>query len=216
MLNIIELLEHLKASPYEEVHITAPHTGQVSFANIRPGADVDGPRGAWKEKPGTQLASLERERNPKPIYAPLKGVISDIRHELDGCFVEAGTRLVTMKHALTREEVLSRLLRQALHLFNAPERAKYYFSPNVEKKIRGGGIRSVMVQDGMEVFIMSRMKREAPLAYSGPGGIIYEIYFKHTDNVDAGQPLIGVCPPGQLDTIEDVVMRVQAEWKENG
>jgi hypothetical protein len=86
----------------------------------------------------------------------------------------------------------------------------------VEKKIRAGGVRSVTVQDGMEVFIMSRMKREVPLAYSGPDGLIYEVYFKHTDNVDAGQPLIGVCPPDQLDAIEDVVMRVQAEWKENG
>ena len=214
MLNITKLLEQLKASPYEEIHITAPHTGQVSFATIQPGDVVYGPRGTWKEKPGTQLASLERERNPKPIHAPLRGVISDVRRELDGSFVEAGTRLVTMKHALTREEVVSRLLRQALHLFNAPERAKYYFSPDVEKKIRAGGVRSVTVQDGMEVFIMSRMKREAPLAYSGPGGRIYEVYFKHTDNVDAGQPLIGVCPPGQLDAIEDVVMRVQAEWKE--
>ena len=216
MLNITELLEQLKASPYEEIHVTAPHTGHVSFAKIQPGDAVYGPGGAWKEKPGTQLASLERERNPKPIYAPQKGVISDIRRELDGCFVEAGTRLVTMKHTLTREEVLGRLLRHALHLFNAPERAKYYFSPDVDKKIRGGGMRSVTVQDGMEVFIMSRMKREAPLAYSGPGGLIYEVYFKHTDNVDAGQPLIGVCPPDQLDAIEDVVMRVQAEWKENG
>jgi biotin carboxyl carrier protein len=216
MRNITELLEELKASPYEEVHITAPHTGRISFAKIQAGDLVHGPGGTWKEKPGAQLASLERERNPKPVCAPLKGVISEVRRELDGKFVEAGTRLVTMKHSLTREEVLSRLLRQALHLFSAPERAKYYFAPGVDKKIRAGGIRSVTVHEGMEVFIMSRMKREAPLAYSGPGGIIYEAYFKHTDNVDAGQPLIGVCPQGQLSAIEDVVMRVQAEWKENG
>jgi biotin carboxyl carrier protein len=216
MRDITALLEQLKASPYEEVHVTAPHTGQVSFAKIRPGDAVYGPRGTWKEKPGTQLASLERERNSKPICAPQKGIVSDVRRELDGSFVEAGTRLVTMKHALTREEVLSRLLRQALHLFSAPERAKYYFSPDVDKKIRAGGVRSVTVHDGMEIFIMSRMKREAPLAYSGPDGLIYEVYFKHTDNVDAGQPLIGVCPPDHLDAIEDVVMRVQAEWKEHG
>ena len=214
MRNITELLEHLKASPYEEVYITAPHTGRASFAKIQTGHTVYGPRGTWKEKPGTQLATLERERNPKALYAPQQGVISDVRLELDGSFVEAGTRLVTMKHTLTREEVLSRLLRQALHLFSAPERAKYYFSPEVDKKIRTGGVRSVTVHDGMEVFIMSRMKREAPLAYSGPGGLIYEVYFKHTDNVDVGQPLIGVCPPDQLDAIEEVVMRVQAEWKE--
>jgi len=214
MRNITALLEELKASPYEEVHITTPHTGQICFAKIQSGDVVYGPSGIWKEKPGTQLASLERERNPKAVCAPRKGVISEVRRELDGCFVEAGTRLVTMKHSLSREEVLSRLLRQALHLFSAPERAKYYFSPAVDKKIRTGGIRSVTVHDGMEVFIMSRMKREAPLAYSGPDGLIYEAYFKHTDNVDAGQPLIGVCPPDQLDAIEDVVMRVQAEWKE--
>jgi len=214
MQDIMKLLEQLKASPYEEIDITAPHTGQVSFAEIQPGDAVYGPKGTWKERPGTQLATLERERNPKAVCAPQQGVISDVRLELDGCFVEAGTRLVTIKHALTREEVLSRLLRQALHLFNAPERAKYYFSPDMDKKIRAGGARSVTVQEGMEVFIMSRMKRETSLAYSGPGGLIYEIYFKHTDNVDAGQPLIGVCPPDQLDAIEEVVMRVQAEWKE--
>jgi len=214
MLNITELLEQLKASPYEEVHITAPHTGLVAFSDIRPGDAVYGPAGAWKEKPGTQLAFLDREHNPKAICAPQKGVISDVRRELDGCFVEAGTRLVTMKHALTREEVVNRLLRRALHLFTAPERAKYYFSPNVDKKIRAGDVRSVTVHDGMEVFIMSRMKREVPLAYSGPGGLIYAVYFKHTDNVDAGQPLIGVCPPDQLTAIEDVVMRVQTEWRE--
>jgi hypothetical protein len=214
MLNITELLEQLKASPYEEIHITAPHTGHVSFAEIRSGDAVHGPIGTWKEKPGTLLASLDREHNPKPICAPQKGVISDVRRELDDSFVEAGTRLVTMKHALTREEVVSRLLRQALHLFIAPERAKYYFSSAVDKKVRAGGVRSLTVHDGMEVFIMSRMKREVPLVYSGPGGIIYEVYFKYTDHVDAGQPLIGVCPPDQLAAIEDVVMRVQMEWKE--
>jgi hypothetical protein len=174
---------------------------------------VYGPGGTWKEKPGTQLASLEREHNPKPICAPRQGVISEVRRELDNSFVEAGTFLVAMKHTLTREEVLSRLLRQALHLFNAPDRAKYYFLPDVEKKIRAGGVRSVTVHDGMEVFIMSRMKREVPLAYSGPGGLIYAVYFKYTDNVDAGQPLIGVCPPDQLAAIEDMVMRVQTEWR---
>jgi biotin carboxyl carrier protein len=214
MFKITELLEQLKASPYEEIHVTAPHTGHVSFAKIQPGEIVYGPGGAWKEKPGTQLAVLERENNPKPICARQKGVISDVRRELDGRFVEAGTRLVTMKHTLTREEVINLLLRHALHLFRAPERAKYYFSPEVDKRIRAGDVRSVTVHDGMEVFIMSRMKREVPLAYSGPDGLIYAVYFKHTDNVDAGQPLIGVCPPDQLAVIEDVIMRTQTEWKE--
>jgi len=83
MQNITALLEELKASPYEEVHITAPHTGQISFAKIRTGDVVYGPSGTWKEKPGTLLASLDRERNPKPVCAPRKGVISEVRRELD-------------------------------------------------------------------------------------------------------------------------------------
>jgi len=99
MLHISDLLEQLKATPYEEIHIVTPHSGYISFADIQPGDVVYGPRGAWKEKPGTQLASLERERNPKPICAPQKGVISDIHRKLDGSFVEAGTHLITMKHA---------------------------------------------------------------------------------------------------------------------
>jgi hypothetical protein len=40
------------------------------------------------------------------------------------------------------------------------------------------------------------------------------VYFQHNENVDAGQPLIGICPPDQLETIEEVVMRVQTEWVE--
>jgi biotin carboxyl carrier protein len=214
MPDITELLEKLKASPFEELHVTAPHTGRINFQGVKNGDVVHGPGGAWKEKPGTLLAVLERERNPKPLHAQRKGVISLVRRELDGSFVEAGTRLLSMRHFLTRDEVLDILLRHALHLFNAPERARYYFTPETDKKVRAGGARSVTVRDGAEIFIMSRMKREVPLAYSGPEGIIYAVYFNHTENVDAGQPLIGVCPPDQVKTIEEVVMRVQTEWKE--
>ena len=214
MLNIPKLLEKLKQAPFEDITIVAPHTGQVNFAELALGTKVHGPVGTWKEKPGTKIATIEREKNPKVIYASQNGTITVLHSKLDGQFVEAGTELAVMRHALTRDEVLGRLLRQALYLFTAPERAKYYFTPDVDKKIRASGPNSVTVQEGMEVFIMSRMKREVPLCYSGPSGIVYAVYFKHTDNVDAGQALIGVCPPEQLPVIEEVVMRVQTEWKE--
>lgn len=214
MLDVTALLEEIKASPYEEIHVVAPHTGKVSFAGVKDGERVHGPMGQWKEKPGTLLATIERERNPKPLCAPQKGEVCMVRRDLEGCFVEAGTPLVALRHFLTREEVQSIILKRALHPFLAPERAKYYFAPDADKKIRAGGPRAVTVQSGMELFIMSRMKREAPLNYEGPTGVIYAVYFKHTDNVDAGQPLIGVCPPDQLAAIEDVVMRVQTEWRE--
>ncbi len=214
MLDVTALLDEIKASPYEEVLIRAPHTGRISFANIQEGSQVHGPQGMWKEKPGSHLLTIEREHNPKPINAPEKGEVCAIHKELEGEFVESGTPLLTVRHFLTRAEVQQKILKKALHLFLAPERAKYYFTPEIDKKVRASGSRAVSVQDGMELFIMSRMKREAPLYYAGPAGVIYAVYFKHTENVDGGQALIGVCPTDQLSAIEEVVLRVQTEWQE--
>ena len=61
---------------------------------------------------------------------------------------------------------------------------------------------------------MSRMKREALLNYSGPEGLIYALYFSHNENVNAADPLIGICPEEIMPIVEDVVARVQAEWEE--
>ena len=214
MINISELLEEIKASPYREITVRTPHTGRVTFAGLQPGQEVLGPQGQWKERPGTLLATLERERNPKPIYATEKGIIDSIHSDLEGQFVEAGTPLMVIRHMLTKEEVEYLILKKTLHLFLAPERAKYYFTPEVDKKIRAADAHSVMVRDGMELMIMSRMKREVPLHYSGPEGVIYAVYFKYNENIDAGAPLIGVCPQDQLPAIQDVIMRVRTEWTE--
>ncbi|MBQ4132375.1 MAG: biotin attachment protein [Desulfovibrionaceae bacterium] len=214
MLDISKLLEEIKQTPFDEVEIISPWCGRVSCADINEDDPVSGPCGSWLEIPGTLLASVEREHNPKPVRAPEKGRIKLIRKELEGQFIEAGTPLVTLKHFLTKQEVIQIILRQALHLFNAPERAKYYFVPEVDMKIRTAGHRSVRVNDGMDLFIMSRMKREVTLPYSGPEGLIYSVYFSHNENVGAGDPLIGVCPEELMPIVEDVVARVQAEWEE--
>lgn len=215
MLDITKFLEEIKASPFEEVIISAPHTGYISFPeDLSVGACVMGPSGSWKEKKGAVLATIDRERNPQPIHCPEKGEITEIRYELQGTFVEAGTELVRLRHFLSREEVQQLVLKKALHLFLAPERAKYYFIPMVDMKIKVSGPKSVFVRAGDDLLIMSRMKREAPLRYSGPEGVIYSIYFNHTQNVDAGEPLIGVCPPDQVGQIEDVVLQIQREWQE--
>lgn len=214
-IDISSLLDEIKASPYREIVVAAPHTGKVSFCGVKPGDRVEGPQGQWKENPGTQIAILERERNPKPIYAPEKGEVSSVYTEHEGKFVAAGTPLAILRHLLTRSEVESIILRKALYLFRAPERAKYYFTPEVDKKIRASDAHSVVVREGMELLIMSRMKREAPLAYAGPEGVIYAIYFTYNENMDAGAPLIGVCPRDQLSAIQEVIMRVRTEWTEN-
>lgn len=214
MLNVKELLEKIKNSPYREIEITAPHTGVVEFAGLTPGEKVFGRSGEWKEKPGTVLAYLTREKNRKPLYAPEKGEVVEIRTKLEDSFVEAGEVLMKLRHFLTKKEVIELILKKALFLFEAPERAKYYFTPEVDQKLKVSGKRSVKVHEGMDMFIVSRMKRETPLAYSGPEGIIYSVYFHRGDNVDAGQPLIGVCPEDQLTMIQDVVTKVQSEWEE--
>jgi biotin carboxyl carrier protein len=214
MLDVSRLLETIKAAPYEEVVIRAPHTGVVKLADIKEGDKVSGPTGVWKDKPGSLLASITRERNTRPIASRQKGVISGVCRELEDRFVEAGTPLVTLRHFLGKDEVLQIILRHALYLFPAPERAKYYFTPAVDLKVKVSGSASVTVTEGMELFIMSRMKREMPLYYLGPEGVIYAVYFLHNQNMEAGQPLIGVCPQDHLKEIEDVVLRVQTEWEE--
>lgn len=214
MIDISKLLEEIQASPYKEVIITAPHSGVVSFPDLPVGSKVIGPSGQWKEKEGTVLATLERERNPRSIHSAEKGELTLVHKELSGTFVQAGTELAKIRHYMSKDEVLSVILKKALFLFEAPERAKYYFTPAIDVKINVAGAKSVTVYDGMDLFIMSRMKRESPLAYSGPDGVIYAIYFTHNENMDIGQPLIGVCPPDMVRAIEDVVMRVQSEWRE--
>ena len=214
MIDVKALLDAFKASPFKMVEVRAPHTGVVEFEPLEPGTAVRGVTGTWNEVPGTRLATLERERNKKPVVAPLKGEIESVNTDLDGGFVEEGTLLCTIRHYLTGEEVIEAILKKSLHLFTAPEQAKYYFVPEVDVKVKNVGPQSVRVHDGMDLFIVSRMKRETPLAYTGPEGMIYSLYFKHNQSVEAGAPLIGVCPEDQLPLIQDVVNRVQSEWEE--
>ena len=215
MLDISALLEEIKASPFVESGICAPHSGVISFSDkINIGSQVSGPSGEWKENPGTALASLERERNTKKINAMEKGEIVSINLDLAGKFVESGTEIMRVRHLLSRNEVLQLILKKALFLFNAPEKARYYFIPTVDIKVKNTGPKSITVHDGMDLFIISRMKRETSLRYSGPDGVIYSVYFDSKTNVEVGQPLIGVCQPSQVAQIEEVTMRVQSEWAE--
>ncbi|MFP5223480.1 MAG: biotin attachment protein [Acidobacteriota bacterium] len=214
MQDVKAILEQIKASPYEEVEVLAPHCGVVEFKVSGQGTKVLAPSGTWKEKPGTLLATLERERNPRPITCARKGEVQQVHAHLNGKFVEAGTPLMVLRHFFTKDEVTQQILKKVLFLFPAPERAKYYFTPETDKKVKVSGCQSVKIKDGMELFIVSRMKREKPLTYVGPEGIIYAVYFSHDMNVDAGQPLISVCPENQMDIIRDVVNRVQSDWEE--
>jgi len=215
VIDVKALLEEMKASPFETVDILAPHTGTVEYAITEPGTKVTGKSGTWNEKSGTVLATLEREKNKKIIEAPLKGEVEKVFLEHSGQFVEQGTKLFTLRHYLTKDEVISHILKKTLHLFHAPEQAKYYFVPEIDTKVKASGSKAVRVHDGMDLFIMSRMKREVSLPYTGEDGLIYAVYFKHNESVAAGEPLIGVCPEDLLPVIQDVINRVQGEWEEH-
>lgn len=214
MIDVKELLRELREEPYEKIVIRAPHCGAVEFVTSEPGAKVVGPSGTWKEVPGTLLARLEREKTKKPIFAPQKGEILSLGEVGNGQFVQAGQELLTIRHFLTKDEVIARILRRSLSLFPAPEKGKYYFFPEVDIKVKTKGSQTVHVEDGMELFILSRMKRETSVRYSGPAGIIYAVYFQNNESVDRESPLIGVCPENQLGQIQEVVRRVQSDWEE--
>ncbi|MFW5837336.1 MAG: biotin attachment protein [Desulfovibrionaceae bacterium] len=216
MLDVKKLLEEIKASPFEEIEVTAPHTGVIHPASASVGDTVRSAFGAYKEKPGTVLLHLERERNKKPVYAPQKGELVWLAEDQAGRFAQAGQKLAVIRHYLTRDEVIERILKQALHLVAAPEKAKYYFVPEVDLKIKASGAKSVKVRPGMDLFIVSRMKRESVLDYQGPEGIVYAVYFQPGENMAEGAPLVGVCPETEIEDIRAVVNRVQSEWKENG
>ena len=103
MLDVTSLLEEIKASPFEEQEIVAPHTGVVTFGSLKLGDKVIGPNGTWKERPGTLIATITRERNPKPLNAVQKGEVCAIHSELEGTYVQAGTPLATIRHFLSKE-----------------------------------------------------------------------------------------------------------------
>ncbi len=206
-----EILGKYHSDPYEYVDIHASHTGVIRFL-VEEGSSVAGVSGEWKHIPGTALFEITRERNPKKVTALTNGVVSFIRSELEGCFVEAGEKLLTIRHPLKKKEIIESILKEVLHIFPAPERAKYFFSLDVQSRIEKKGAREVSVKPGDEIIIMSLMKRDTPVYYSGEKGVIHSVYFKPGVSVDQGAPLIGVCPTDKLPLIKKIITRVKADW----
>ncbi len=100
-----------------------------------------------------------------------------------------------------------------MYPFNAPERAKYFFSLDIQSKIEKFGQRSVSIKPGDEILTMSLMKRDTPVYYEGEPGIIHSLYFQPGVSVEHGETLIGICPEAKLPLIEKIITRVKAEWE---
>jgi biotin carboxyl carrier protein len=206
-----EILSKYRSDPYDYVDVCATHTGVVRFKATE-GDEVQAPSGEWLQIPGTTLYEINRERNPKLIAAQTNGVVSAVRTELEGRFVEAGEKLITIKHPLKKKEIIENILKEVLYLFRAPERAKYFFALDVQSRIEKKGARAVTVDQGEEVLTMSLMKRDTPIYYSGERGVIHSVYFKPGVSVNQGEPLLGVCAPEKLPLIQKIITRVKADW----
>jgi acetyl/propionyl-CoA carboxylase alpha subunit len=206
-----ELLSKYKSDPFDYVDVLAVHTGRVSFKVVE-GEEVNASTGEWQQIPGTALYEINRERNPKIISAQTNGTVAQINTEFDGQFVEAGEKLMTIKHPLKKKEIIENILKEVLILFPAPETAKYFFAMDLQSRIDKKGARAVTVDPGEEILTMSLMKRDTPVHYNGQRGVVHSIYFKQGVSVAQGEPLIGICAPEKLPLIQKIITRVKADW----
>jgi hypothetical protein len=207
-----EILGKYRSDPYDYVDMCAVHAGEVRFL-VEEGAEVQGVSGEWQHIPGSPIYEITRERNPKVITSKTNGTVSFVNRDLDGKFVEAGTKLITIRHPLKKKEIIEAILQEVLYLFPAPERARYYFSMDIQSRIDQKGARSIVIQPGDEIITMSLMKRDTPVYYDGDPGILHSIYFSPGDSIDQGVPLLGVCPEEKLSVVQKIITRVKAEWE---
>jgi hypothetical protein len=205
------ILGKYHSDPYDYVDICATHTGRISF-RVTEGSSVNSPSGTWLHIPGSPLFEITRERNQKLVTAKTNGTIASVRTELEGQFVEAGEKLLTIRHPLKKKEVIESILKEVLYLFPAPERAKYFFSLEIQSRIEKKGARALSIKPGDEILIMSLMKRDTPIYYTGEAGVIHSIYFTPGVSMDQGQPLIGICASDKLPLIQKIITRVKADW----
>ena len=206
-----EILSKYRSDPFDYVEVCATHTGIVRF-RVGEGDAVEAPSGEWQKIPGTALYQITRERNPKLVAARTNGGVAEIRSELEGQFVEAGEKLMVIRHPLKKKEIIENILKEVLYLFRAPERAKYYFALDVQSRIEKKGARAVTIEVGEEVLTMSLMKRDTPIYYTGEGGVIHSVYFTPGISVNQGEPLLGICAPEKLPLIQKIITRVKADW----
>lgn len=211
MENVSDIIKKYKANPFKVYPVLTPHTGHVSL-KVTLGQIVKKSLNPWQQKGASLLYTILRQGNLKHIYAPIDGEITDIKKELDGNFVEANVYLMSIKHHLTENEIIDRILSEFLDIFRAPEAAKYYFTPELAKKIEEKGLQKVIIQPGEEILIMSRMKRDVHLIYEGEPGIIHTVYFQTNVTIPQGEPLLGICPKDQLSFINNLVQRISLEW----
>ena len=207
-----EILTNYRSDPYSYVDVHTIHTGRIRF-KAKVDDTVEGVSGQWHHVPGTPLYVLERERNAKSVHSQTNGIVASVRDDLEGQFVEAGEKIIVIRHPLKKREIIDSILRKVLCQFKAPERAKYFFSLELQARIEKYGQRAVSINPGDEILTMSLMKRDIPVYYTGEPGIIHSVYFQPGVTMEQGEPLIGICAKDRLPYIQKIITRVKAEWE---
>lgn len=210
-INLEELLNSYRSHPFEDHEIETPHCGVINL-EVQESDEVKGPGGQWMHKPGSLLFTLERERNNKKVSAPCSGHVADIKKELNSSFVEAGERVLTIRHRLNKEEVIDRILREVLAIFSAPQTARYMLIPDLAARLDKKGESGIILETGDEILIMSLMKRDTIINYTGDSSMIYRVYFQQGDLVEQGMPLLGLCQPDKIEYVNKVISRIKTEW----
>ncbi|HDL98810.1 MAG TPA: hypothetical protein ENH16_04410, partial [Desulfobacteraceae bacterium] len=104
-----EVISRYRSDPYDYVDIHAIHAGLVHFKAAE-GTEVQAESGEWQHIPGTPLYEITRERNLKVVTARTNGIVSFLNTALDGKFVEAGEKLMTIRHPLKKKEIIESIL----------------------------------------------------------------------------------------------------------
>ena len=224
--NFDELLERYKENPFEIYRFETGRCGivylegdvevqsrKISFKTCN-GNVVNGSRGTYRDIPGTILYSQMREGNIVPIFSEVNGEVMDLQTDLNNKWVEAGTSVLSVKHQLTKEEVIDKILQEVLFIYSAPEPAKYRFTPELAQKIEKEGLKKVLLRNGEEFLVKSKMKKEETMKYDGEGGIIYAQYFSPNIAVrENNLRLFGICPPDRVKEIDRTILKVSLEWE---
>ena len=119
--NYDAVLARFREDPLAYVDIYAMHTGLIRF-HVHEGDKVEGLTGDFRHIKGTLLCELTRERNQKPIHCTTNGEVSFVNKDVDGQFVQAGEKIMTIRHPLKKREIIEQILMDVLVPFRLLKR----------------------------------------------------------------------------------------------
>lgn len=169
MLDVTSLLEEIKASPFEEQEIVAPHTGVVTFGSLKLGDKVigrtaHGRNGPERSSPPSR-ANATQSRSTRSRRAKSAPSIANWK----GHTCRRAPRSPPSATSCPRTRCCASCSSRRSTFLWLPSGPSIISFPRSTPRSRCRAARSVSVYEGMELFIVSRMKREMPAVLHRPG-----------------------------------------------